>query len=72
MNILMRIWAFITRGRLVWLRDMDGECTLSIARATPFGDVMAKRHWPFNIMNVRLNPDRTVADGLYVVEWKDA
>jgi hypothetical protein len=65
------LWAKLTGGKLVWLRDMDGEVTLSIARRDPWGDLSAKRYWPSHIRTVRLLPDGKV-DGRYVKEWKDA
>lgn len=68
--MFVRIWAILTGGDLVWLRDHDGEVTLTIARRTPFGDLIAKRFWPTNIRNVMLLPGGEVAGGAYVEEWK--
>ncbi len=56
------LWAKLTGGKLVWLRDVDGEVTLSIARRDPWGDLSAKRYWPFHIRTVRLLPDGKVAE----------
>ena len=69
--MLMRLWSFLTRGELVWLRDNDGELTLSIARTNPWGERVAKRYWPFRIRDVILRDDGTV-DGGYVKFWKPA
>lgn len=67
--MIKRIWAWITGGELVWLRDHDKTVTLSIAYTDPWGDKIAKRYWPNSIRTVVLRPDGTV-DGTYVVEWK--
>ena len=69
--MIKRIWAFLTGGKLVWLKDFDGEITLAIARKDPWGDMRAERHWPFSVRSVRLLPDGTV-DGSYVRFWIDA
>ena len=70
-KMFMWAWAGLTGGKLVWLRDSDGECTLSIARTDPFGVMYAERWWPFRVRRVRLLPEGVV-DGGYVVEWKYA
>lgn len=70
--MIIRLWCFLTRGRLVWLRDYDGDYRLSIARKSPFGPLMAERHWPWSIRRVTLNDDGSVSNGCYVVAWKDA
>lgn len=69
--MIIRIWAFLTGGRLVWLRDHDGTVTLSIAHETPFGDLIAERYWPNKTRTVKLRPNGSV-DGAYVEQWKDA
>lgn len=69
--MIKRIWALLTRGRLVWLRYRDGEVTLSIARADPWGNLTAELWWPYSIRTVRLLDGGRV-DGGYVKEWKDA
>jgi hypothetical protein len=70
MNIAIKIWAFLTRQRLVWLRDFDGEVTLAIAKETPFGGLMAERWWPFKILTVQLEDGGNVRPPCYVEEWK--
>lgn len=70
--MIMRVWAKLTGGRLVWLKDHDGEVTLSIARVTVFGDIVAKRYWPFKIRQCVLMPDGSVRGGAYVHFWKYA
>jgi hypothetical protein len=67
--MLKRIWAVLTRRRLVWLRDMDGDVTLTFAERDAFGYLTAQRCWPFRIRCVTLNPDGTVV-GSYVKLWK--
>ena len=69
MNIIKRVYAFLTRRKLVWLQDFDDEETLSIARKGRFGDVIADRTWPFGIKIVKLL-DNGVVDGVYVKNWK--
>lgn len=68
--MIKRIWAFLTGGRLVWLKDVDGEVTLAIAYTDAWGELIAERHFPWSILKVRLLPDGTV-DGCYVKAWKD-
>jgi hypothetical protein len=68
MTVIMKIWACLTGGKLVWLQDNDGEVTLAIARTNPFGGMMAERYWPFHIRTVQLNDDGT-ANG-YINQWK--
>lgn len=69
--MIIRLWALLTGRPLVWLRDLDGTVTLSIARTDPWGDMVAERWWPYKIRTVRLLPDGTV-DGYYVHLWKFA
>ena len=69
MNMIKRIYAFLTRRKLVWLQDCDGEETLTIARKGRFGDTIAERFWPFGIRTVKLL-DNGVANGLFVEKWK--
>ena len=69
MNMIKKIYAFLTGGKLVWLLDQDGKITLSIARIDHFGNLRSEMHWrPWNIRSVILNPDGTV-DGSYVKYW---
>jgi hypothetical protein len=68
---MIELWAIITRQKVVYLKDHDGEVTKTVAKKTPFGYV-AKRQWPFNIRNVLLLPDGSVENGCYVCEWRDA
>lgn len=69
--MFIRLWAFMTGGRLVWLKDADGEIKLTIAYTDPWGELRAERYWPNRVRSVRLLPDGRV-DGAYVVAWKDA
>lgn len=74
--MLMRLWAAITGQRAVYLRDSDGETTLTVASIRsdwPWSNNKtwtAKRHWPFDIRIVRLGPDGEVINGSYVKQWK--
>lgn len=61
-------WAKITGGKLVWLKDIDGEITKSIAYESPFGDLIAQRYY-FRGRWVELLPDGTI-EGSYVKNWK--
>lgn len=67
--MIKRLCAFLTGRRCVWLKDADGKVTLSIARVDAWGELTAKRYWPFNIRHVQLLPDGKV-DGCYVKRWK--
>lgn len=65
---MFELWALITRQKVVYLKDIDGEITKTVAKKTPFGYV-AKRWWPFNIRNVLLLPNGEVEKGSYVTSW---
>ena len=67
-NMIKRIWAKLTGGRLVWLKDFDGERTLAISRVDAWGTRYAKRYWPFNVLIVVLKDDGTVSNS-YVKLW---
>lgn len=67
--MFFRLWAFLTRQKLVYLKDFDGELTLTVAKKTPFGYV-AKRHWPFHVLDVILLEGGKVEHGSYVHEWR--
>lgn len=69
--MIKALWAKVTGGKLVWLRDHDGTITLAIARRDPWGDMRAERWWPFPIRSVRLMEGGKVA-GAYVQDWIDA
>lgn len=69
--MIKRIWCWITGGELVWLRDFDGEVTLSIAYTNPWGEKCAKRWWPTSIRTVR-RLDGGKVDGGFVEGWKPA
>lgn len=68
--MIKRIWAWLAGGELVWLRDLDGTVTLTIARIDPWGCKTAKRYWPGNTRTVTLEADGTVSNGAYVKLWK--
>lgn len=67
---MFEMWAFLTRQKVVFLRDRDGGITKTVAKKTPFGYV-AKRYWPSNVRNVLLLPDGNVYSNPYVIEWRD-
>ncbi len=69
MTTLAIIWAFITGQEVVYLRDSDGDVTLTFAYFDPFGTLKAKRYWPWNLRNVELGADGKVINGSYVKEW---
>lgn len=69
MNLIKRIWSFLTGGTLIWLRDYDGEETLAIARVSPFGYMTAERWWPISQHLCKLNKDGTIENGSYVKKW---
>ena len=72
MNFVKRMWAWLTNGELVWLKDHDGEVTLAISYKTPFGDRIASRYWPVNSVLVLLKEDGTTAGTHYVERWMPA
>lgn len=62
--------AKLTGGKLVWLRDHDGEVNLAIAYEDAFGGLRAERWWPFRIDAALLLPGGSVCRPCYVKEWK--
>jgi hypothetical protein len=70
--MLTRLWALLTGGTLVWLKDYDGEVTLAIARRDPWGELTANRLWPWGTRIVRLNDDGTAGSDstCYVRKWR--
>lgn len=67
--MIKRIWSILTGGRLVWLKDIDGEVTLAIARQSPFGGMFAERRWPFKIRTVELLDGGLIGGDSYVEQW---
>jgi hypothetical protein len=65
----MRIWAKLTGGMPVILRDMDGDTYKSIARRDPWGDISAPTYWFTNVGRNVLLDDGTVRQPNYVKEW---
>lgn len=68
--MIMRIWAWLTGGELVYLRDFDGEVSESIAYTNAWGEKSAYRYWATKIHHVCLLPDGTVQQPNYVKEWR--
>lgn len=69
--IIKRIWAKLTKGKLVWLEDFDGEITLRIARKHPFGGLRTNR-MSFGITPLQLLEDGSIEPKCYVKRWKYA
>ena len=65
--MLKTIWAFLTRGKVVWLQDHDGELTRTIAYKVGFGKMQARRMTFTG--KVTLNEDGTVSGKPYVHCW---
>jgi hypothetical protein len=67
--MIKRIWSYLTGGKLVWLRTVDGGSTLSIAYQSPFGDRIAKQFWPYSFSIVILLDDGKTNNG-FIKAWK--
>ena len=65
--MLKTIWAFRTGGKVVWLKDHDGELTRTIAYKAGFGKMQARRMMFTG--KVTLNEDGTVSGKPYVDYW---
>lgn len=70
LSIVKILVACLTFRRLVYLEDMDGQITLTIARITPFGRLVAERWWPFPIKTITLRSDGSCEGASYVRRWK--
>lgn len=67
--VIKWIVAKLTGGKLVYLQDMDGEVTTSIAYKNPFGGLICQRYWPFKIRHCVLGANGVVAQPHYVKKW---
>ena len=65
--MLKTIWAFLTGGKVVWLKDYDGKLTRTIAYKAGFGKMHAMRM--MFTMKVTLNEDGTVSGQSFVHYW---
>lgn len=65
--MILRLWAWLTGGRVVWLLDFDGETTRTIARPCGFGLMKASRMIG---TNVSLHKDGSVQGASYVKRWE--
>ena len=65
--MLKTIWAFLTGGKVVWLKDCDGTLTRTIAYKAGFGKMQARRMMFTG--KVTLNEDGTVSGKPYVHYW---
>lgn len=64
----LRLLAKLTGGRVVWLRDFDGQCERVIAYKTAFGQMQAKR---LGLHECSLMKGGVVLDGGWFVEkWE--
>jgi hypothetical protein len=68
--MLIRLWAFLTRRRLVWCYAYPniGKRFLCIADVYVDGGMDAELYWPFSIRRVRLYPDGSSED--YIQRWR--
>lgn len=67
-------WATITFGKLILLRDSDGEVNLRIARKRRnlwTGEIEWRANrFGFGVRVVTLLPGGKLRNGVYVMEWK--
>lgn len=66
MTFILRIFAYLTGQKIVYLLDFDGEVSISLAFKTPFGWV-AKR----NGRKILLEANGKTRGVPYVVAWKE-
>lgn len=72
-GIIIRLAAWMRGGKLVWLRDFQGDVYCSIATLDAFGGASAPVYWFAKVGNCVLLPDGTVcrkSSSSYVREWK--
>ncbi len=69
---MVRLFAFFTRRKLVWLKDFDGAINLAVVYRDPFNPDggICYRQWPCKNIGppVLLNADGTCAHS-YVIKW---
>ena len=68
-SLWLRIYARITGGTVIAGQDMDGEVFFTVAYASPFGGMVAFRHYGMRVGLFALNDDGTVPNH-YVRRWK--
>lgn len=69
--MIKRIWARLTGGRLVWVKEKSGRVRITIAYRDTWGELTADLSWPLDLCWVRLLDDGTVsASG--AEKWKYA
>lgn len=70
-KIIILLWAFITRGKAVYLEDNEEDTYLTIARKNGFGKMSAKVHFWFGVGHVILKDDGTIGGkSRYIKRWK--
>ena len=70
--MILFLWATLTRGRPVYLKDRENQLYLTIARNDAWGDLRAEIYWPWNIRSVRLLKDGKCDADSYRKQWIDA
>lgn len=66
------IFAFLLRGRVVWIKDFQGEAYKSIAYKNPFG-MWCRVYWLWAVGHCVLLDDGTVdprSGSSYIKEWR--
>lgn len=68
--LMKRLDAWLRQGSLVWLRDFDGECALSVAyHSQSSGFYISHRVWPYEGRVVLKEDGNVDTDNLFVVQW---
>lgn len=71
--MFVHIWAFLSRGRVVWIKEYDyvgGETVKSVAYTDTWGNMYCYRFWFTGVGCKILYPDGTANS--YIEKWKYA
>lgn len=74
-GLMVRLFAWLRGGRVVWLMDFQGQPYQSIAIHDPFGGMWCPVHWFWKVGGCRLMPDGSVhqrSESKYIEAWKFA
>lgn len=68
---MMRLLAFLTGRRIVYLQDRNGRVYKSSAKLNPWGELSCPVYFWTSVGQVTLLPDgSTAGDASYVRRWK--
>ena len=74
-GVLVRLFAWLRGGEVVWILDHEGQARVTIAQMDAFGRAWCPVYWFTKVGRCQLNPDGTVdprSQSSYVKRWRRA